>query len=80
MNPRHILAELTRLSELVSPSSVSTNLKDLHVIITHVKPSDLFAKADKDYAKRILKQLNAGNTLGVKFALAPSQGQLLVLN
>ncbi|WP_218779847.1 MBL fold metallo-hydrolase [Hymenobacter crusticola] len=67
LTPRLLLRELTNLGQL---SGVEA-LRNLPVIITHMKPTD-------DSKTRIQQQLQQANNLGVKL-IFPEQGQRLLL-
>ncbi len=77
LKPRYVLDELRQLSAIVSPTTINENLRGLNVIITHVKPLGVLEQAYADLPKRILRELRAGNDLGVHFQMAPDPGHML---
>jgi len=72
LTPHWLLKELASLQQYAGGDG---SLKDLTVIISHVKPS---LKAGADPEKEIMAQLEKGNNLGVKF-VRMQQGDRLEL-
>lgn len=72
LTPHWLLKELSNLQQYAGGEGA---LKDLTVIISHVKPS---LKAGADPEKEIMQQLEKGNNLGVKF-VRMQQGDRLEL-
>ncbi|MBB6113207.1 3',5'-cyclic-nucleotide phosphodiesterase [Rahnella inusitata] len=72
LTPHWLLKELASLQQYAGGDG---SLKDLTVIISHVKPS---LKAGADPEKEIMAQLDKGNNLGVKF-VRMQQGDRLEL-
>lgn len=75
LNSKYMIEELTKLATLVDRKSPNTALKDLKVIVTHIKGS-LFK--GKSSLESIQKELETLNTLGLVF-LFPEQGEKLEL-
>lgn len=75
LNSKYMIEELTKLATLVDPKSPQTALKDLKVIVTHIKGS-LFK--GKTSVESIQKELETLNTLGLTF-LFPKQGEKIEL-
>jgi 3',5'-cyclic-nucleotide phosphodiesterase len=71
LTPTWALRELRRLAELAGPSPSGHALRDLVVVVTHVKPVLERGPITRD---RIAKQLGELNDLGVRFIVA-RQGQ-----
>ncbi|MGO2259452.1 MAG: MBL fold metallo-hydrolase [Hafnia alvei] len=61
LTPKLLLSELTQLEKY---SGGAGSLKDLPIVISHIKPTLV---AGKDPQALIQQQLSAGNSLGVKF-------------
>ncbi|MBS0653956.1 MAG: 3',5'-cyclic-nucleotide phosphodiesterase, partial [Verrucomicrobia bacterium] len=75
LNPKYLLDELGRLALIVDPKSPQTALKDLKVVVTHIK--DTLLKGDS--AQQIIeRELEKGNNLNIQF-IFPKQGQMLEL-
>lgn len=70
-----LLSELRRLAAVVDPGSPGAALKDLTVVVTHVKPT---VEDGSDVAATIKRQLEHHNDLGCRFVLA-EQGRRLTL-
>jgi len=73
LTPTWLLRELRRLAELVDATRPAGALKDLTVVVTHVKPA---LERDADPRQRIRRALAERNDLGVRFLLA-RQGERL---
>lgn len=74
LTPELLLAELKQLALIVNPENPKIALKNLKVIVTHVKEG--FDATDP--RETIIAQLNEKNDLGVEFIL-PQAKQLLML-
>ena len=72
LRPDLVLAELNKLAEIVNPQQPETAVKDLTVVVTHIKQG----LENHNAPKRILEQLNVGNHLGVKFIVPEAMGLL----
>jgi 3',5'-cyclic-nucleotide phosphodiesterase len=72
LTPKWLIQELTQFHTLIDDKS---KIKDLQVIISHIKYT---MKNGPDPREQIKQQLNQGNLLGFKFVLA-TQGQRLHL-
>jgi 3',5'-cyclic-nucleotide phosphodiesterase len=75
LTPKWLLTELGHLAQLVDPQHPEVALQDLTVVVTHIKP---VLTHGPSLQKLILQQLQAHNTLGVRFIVA-SQGSRLTL-
>ncbi len=73
MTPKWIIHELNNLAVLVNKEKPKNSLKDLPVVVTHIKPSLKRGVEMKEIIKKELEQLN---NVGVKFII-PSQGDRL---
>jgi 3',5'-cyclic-nucleotide phosphodiesterase len=67
LTPSWMMKELGRLARLVDPSSPSSALRGLVVVVTHVKPDGLGSQDPRDL---IEKQLGGLNDLGVRVVMA----------
>lgn len=75
LNSKYMIEELTKLATLVDLKSPNTALKDLKVIVTHVKGSLFKGKTSLESIQKELKTLN---NLGLIF-LFPKQGEKIEL-
>ncbi|MBS0607412.1 MAG: 3',5'-cyclic-nucleotide phosphodiesterase [Verrucomicrobia bacterium] len=75
LNPKYMLEELRSLARLVNPNSPQTALKDIKVVVTHIKDSLL--KGDSAQ-QSIERELEKGNDLNIQF-IFPRQGEMLEL-
>lgn len=75
LTPRWMLKELRRLAGLVDPAEPSKALKDLKVIVTHIKPAVTSGRSAREEISEQLKRLN---DLGVEFVF-PKQGDRIEL-
>ncbi len=73
LTPKWMIHELSSLASLVNKKNPKSSLKDLPVVVTHIKPS---IKKDRNTKEIIRKELEELNSLGVKFII-PSQGDRL---
>jgi len=73
LTPKWMIHELSILASLVNKENPKSSLKDLPVVVTHIKPS---IKKDRNTKEIIRKELEELNSLGVKFII-PSQGDRL---
>ena len=73
LTPKWMIHELSSLSSLVNKENPKSSLKDLPVVVTHIKPS---IRKDRNTKEIIRKELEELNSLGVKFII-PSQGDRL---
>ena len=71
LTPSWMMEELHQLARLVDPEHPTQALRDLPVIVTHIKPA---TKRGPGPRQQIARELQARNTLGVRFVLA-RQGQ-----
>ena len=71
LTPTWVMDELHRLAAVVAPAKPRQALRDLAVVVTHIKPSLEQNAAPK---KRIAQQLQEMNDLGVRFVI-PKCGQ-----
>jgi len=72
LTPNWLLKELHQLAEIVDADHPQTALKDLAIVITHIKQG----LEKQSSAPLIMEQLQQANDLQVRFVL-PQQGQLL---
>ncbi|MBS0650795.1 MAG: hypothetical protein JSR93_06515 [Verrucomicrobia bacterium] len=75
LNPKYMLEELRSLASLVDPKSPQTALKDLKVIVTHIKDSLLKGDSTEQIIER---ELQKGNDINVQF-IFPKQGEMFEL-
>lgn len=75
LTPRWVNTELGVLASLVDPDDPSRALRDLPVVITHVKPTLTHGETPRE---RIARELREANPYGVRFVLA-TQGEKLEL-
>ena len=73
LTPRWLMEELGRLAQVVHPQDPHAALQGLTVVVTHIKPALTQGPSPQE---RIVQQLQARNTLGVRFII-PSQGSRL---
>jgi len=73
LTPKWMIHELSSLASLVNKENPKSSLKDLPVVVTHIKPS---IKKDRNTKEIIRKELEELNSLGVNFII-PSQGDRL---
>ncbi len=73
LTPKWMIHELSSLASLVNKENSKSSLKDLPVVVTHIKPS---IKKDRNTKEIIRKELEKLNSLGVNFII-PSQGDRL---
>jgi 3',5'-cyclic-nucleotide phosphodiesterase len=71
LTPSWVMAELHRLADLVNPAQPRQALRDLAVVVTHIKPSFERSTMPK---KQIAQQLQEMNDIGVRFII-PKRGQ-----
>ena len=71
LTPSWMTKELRELAELVNPESPGAALRNLTVVVTHIKPSLERGPTPRD---QIAKQLSELNDLGVRLIVA-RQGQ-----
>jgi len=80
LTPRYIIQEMYHLGEevvTITPgSNLSSVLKDLTVVVTHIKP--LVRNAFTDIRVTLASQFAANNTVGVKYYF-PEQGRPFIL-
>lgn len=74
LKPKWLLKELGELAQLVNTNNPNMALKNLKILVTHIKPS----LKDKNIRQEIKKELNQENNLGVEFIIL-QQGELLKL-
>jgi 3',5'-cyclic-nucleotide phosphodiesterase len=67
------MAELEHLAQLVDPQHPQAALQGLTIVVTHIKPALTSGLSPQE---QITQQLQARNTLGVRF-IVPSQGSRL---
>ncbi len=77
LTPKWIMDTLYKLAKLVDPNNSENALKDLNVIIGHIKP-DEYLNMGRPIRGIIRDQLNDNNNLGINFIL-PRQGSVLDL-
>ncbi len=75
LNPKYMMEELNNLARLVDPVNPQTALKNLKIIVTHIKESVFKGASSKEI---IEEELNALNNLDVQF-IFPEQGERLEL-
>ncbi len=75
LTPRWLDAELGVLAALVDPGAPGKALRDLPVVVTHVKPTLERGEGARD---RIARELQASNSYGVRYVMA-MQGEKLRL-
>jgi len=73
LTPKWMIHELSSLASLVNKENPKSSLKDLPVVVTHIKPSIKKGRNTKEIIKEELEELNS---LGIKFII-PSQGDRL---
>jgi 3',5'-cyclic-nucleotide phosphodiesterase len=74
MTPSWLLHSLHELATITNPKDPKQSLKDLTIVVTHIKPD---ASLDgMKIVKEMKSQINALNDLGVKFVI-PEQGNIL---
>jgi 3',5'-cyclic-nucleotide phosphodiesterase len=73
LTPAWLLAELHALAGIVDPAKPAEALRDLTVVVTHIKPA---TKPGAPVRERIMAELKDQNDLGVRFVL-PEQGKRL---
>ncbi len=73
LRPDLLLTELNALAKIVNSQQPATALDGLTIVVTHIKQG----LEDQNIYKESVKQLNAGNHLGVKFII-PQSGQLII--
>ncbi|MGE0822282.1 MAG: MBL fold metallo-hydrolase [Candidatus Binatia bacterium] len=71
LTPRWLMTELQQLARMVNPQQPTTALRDLTVIVTHIKPTFQRGPSPRNL---IIQQVNDGNTLGIRFVF-PEQGE-----
>jgi 3',5'-cyclic-nucleotide phosphodiesterase len=70
LTPKWLTEELGHLAEIVNSPNPNVALQGLTVVVTHIKPTLTPGPSPQE---RIAQQLQARNTLGVRF-IVPSQG------
>lgn len=70
LTPKWLMEELGHLAQLVDPQHPHAALHGLTIVVTHIKPALTQGPSPQE---RITQQLQARNTLGVRF-IVPSQG------
>ena len=73
LTPKWMIYELSSLASLVNKENPKSSLKDLPVVVTHIKPSIKKGRNTKEIIRKELEELNS---LGVNFII-PSQGDKL---
>jgi 3',5'-cyclic-nucleotide phosphodiesterase len=73
LTPKWMIHELSSLTSIVNKENPKSSLKDLPVVVTHIKPS---IKKDRNTKEIIRKELEELNSFGIKFII-PNQGDRL---
>jgi 3',5'-cyclic-nucleotide phosphodiesterase len=73
LNPHYMMEELSALAHLVNPTHPQLALRNVKIIVTHIKDSLLKGVSSQELVKEELEKLN---TLGIEF-LFPEQGDRL---